>query len=94
MFLSSEFDRNIRIRKYERTGCAKLLLFLISLSQVPTQRLGFHSSFTFPMIVFHTAVSSNKRARGPAIHTFKGICDMIATLSWIGIPQKRTHSFN
>jgi len=94
MFLSSEFDRNIRIRKYERTGRATLLLFLISLSQVPTQRLGFHSSFTLPMIVFRNAVSSNKRASGPAIHTFKSICDMIVTPGWIGIPQKRTHSFD
>jgi len=33
MFLSSEFDRNIRIQMRERTECAQSLHFLISLSQ-------------------------------------------------------------
>ena len=62
MFLSSEFDRNIRIPKCERTGCAQLLHFLISLSQSLYATVAFHIFFTHPMIVFRTVLSSNNRA--------------------------------
>jgi uncharacterized protein (TIGR00369 family) len=41
------------------------------------------------MIVFRAVVSSNNRASRPSIHAIKGICDMIVTLGWTGIPQRQ-----
>jgi hypothetical protein len=68
------------------TGRASSLHFL---KQSLYATVAFHIFFTHPMIVFRAVVSSNNRASRPPIHAIKGICDMIVTLGWSGIPQRR-----
>src|SRR6516225_3588572 len=87
MFLSSEFDRNFPTQSADSTECDSCSFPEFAFTKFHATR--FHIFFTHPMIVFHAIVSSNKRASRSPYTGSKGICDMIATLSWIGIPRKR-----